>query len=183
VMRYYKNIPISHDREDWLFLQTITRMFQPQLIVELGTMQGGLTTALHDAAPHAQIATFDKDPSRPHPLFVELLVATDKIYYKRTDLLGKGANGEVLKYLEKPVKKMLYCDNGNKLEELLLYAPYLQQGDVVGAHDWGTEIHTRRRQVKLKFRQHGLLYKLLRRELSKFFLIGQSRMCRLWMRQ
>ena len=181
--RRYEGIPVSHNREDLLFIQTSTRLYRPELIVELGTMQGGLTTALHDAAPSAEIATFDIDPSRPHASFVRLLERCNHIHYKRTDILGRGTNSEVLKYLAKPARKMLYCDNGNKLEELLLYAPHLMQRDLLGVHDWGTEIHTMRGRVQPKHRQSRLLYRRLRAMLRGFYLAGGSPMCRLWVKQ
>ncbi len=178
--REYAGIPVGHNKEDIVFLQTWVKLFQPELIVELGTMFGGLTYALHEAAPYIEIATFDKDPSRPHLKFVSLLEEKN-IYYKRTELLKGGANREVLKFIAKPIRKMLYCDNGNKLEELLLYAPSLLSGDLLGVHDWGVEIHTQRRLVKEKFRRHFLLYKYLRLMLrQQFNLVGESPMCRLW---
>ena len=106
--RAYKDIPISHNKEDLIFLQTWLKLFNPLLVIELGTMYGGLTTMLHDYCPDAQIATFDIDPSRPHEDFVKLYCREDvDIYYKRTDLLKNGASEEVLKFIAKPVKKML----------------------------------------------------------------------------
>ena len=183
--REYGGIPIGHNKEDITFLQTWAMLYQPELIVELGTMYGGMTTALHEAAPEAFIATFDMDPSSPHPDFIKLYCREDvDIYYKRLDLLKGGANHEVLKFVAKPVRKMLYCDNGEKLEELLLYAPSLQTGDLLGVHDWGVEIHTRRKRVKEKFRRHYIMYRHLRIMLKQQFdLVSGSAMCRLWIKR
>jgi cephalosporin hydroxylase len=180
--RLYNGIPIGHNKADVDFLQSWMRLYNPQTIVELGTMWGGLTTALYDSIPSAAIATFDHDPSRPHNKFVKLYCRQDvDIWYRRLDLLS-GANGEVTKYLGKPGRVFLYCDNGEKLYEMLLYAPYLKSGDMLGVHDWGIEIHTSRERVVKQFRQHVLLYHYLRRMLKRYDLVGESNMCRLWIK-
>ena len=179
--RLYNGIPIGHNKADVDFLRSWMRLYNPSTIVELGTMFGGLTTALYDSAPGAVIATFDCDPSRPHCKFVELVNSNKNIYYKRLDLLS-GASGEVTKYIGKPGRTFLYCDNGEKLDEMLLYAPYLKAGDMLGVHDWGIEIHTSRKRVVKQFRQHVLLYQYLRQTLKQFDLVGESNMCRLWIK-
>jgi hypothetical protein len=42
--------------------------------------------------------------------------------------------------LKRPEKKLLYCDNGNKIKEINMYAQYLNPNDLLGVHDWGTEV-------------------------------------------
>ena len=37
-------------------------------------------------------------------------------------------------------KKLLYCDNGNKVLEVNRYGACLNNGDMLGVHDWGSEI-------------------------------------------
>ena len=34
----------------------------------------------------------------------------------------------------------VYCDNGHKVEELRYVAPLLSKGDILGTHDWPTEV-------------------------------------------
>ena len=41
----------------------------------------------------------------------------------------------------KQFKTYIFCDGGNKLRELNLYARLLKSGDRIAVHDWGIEIH------------------------------------------
>lgn len=38
---------------------------------------------------------------------------------------------------------IVYCDGGNKPKEILTYAPLMRPGDLIAAHDYGTEISLR----------------------------------------
>jgi len=39
----------------------------------------------------------------------------------------------------RPERKLLFCDNGDKKREINLFGPLLKPGDVLAAHDFGTE--------------------------------------------
>jgi len=42
---------------------------------------------------------------------------------------------------QKPGPALIYCDGGHKYNELALYNKILRQGDVMGCHDYGTEVN------------------------------------------
>jgi len=109
-------------------------------IVELGTFRGGMAIflALQAGARQVRFVTMDANLDQiENPQFLGALGAT----VVRANLLEDSAvlaMGELLEELPKPV--LLFCDNGNKREEVRRFAPLLQVGDYLAIHDWGSEI-------------------------------------------
>lgn len=112
-------------------------------IIELGTEQGGLALflALEAYQRGMEFRTFDhkRHDNLDTPL-ARLLGLADRFILgnlfgeagkKLVELLSGG--------LPRPI--LLFCDNGDKPREFREFVPYLQIGDYVGVHDWGTEIH------------------------------------------
>ena len=64
----------------------------------------------------------------------------DNVEFKVEDVVDQKNEelASILRDANRP--KLLYCDNGNKKVEVELYSKYLYKGDVLGVHDWGTEI-------------------------------------------
>lgn len=135
----FKNgsIMCVHEEDSIETTQKIVEVFSPDLIIELGTSWGGFTLVLHEACPSAELHSFDRpDPPR----------AVD-----RRDLFGKNVhfhNNDILldnfafliNLCGDDRRKLLYCDNGNKIVEALRYGGCLNNGDMIGVHDWGSEI-------------------------------------------
>jgi len=136
--------------EDVVFLQELIRKERPAVIVELGTFMGGLTLALHEAAPETRLYTCDR------------LVATEGEYvtthphgshhyrrdwygssvvFCRADVLSETMAPELAEAFALPGRKLVLCDNGHKPTELRMYAPRLRRGDIIGVHDWPDEIN------------------------------------------
>jgi len=56
------------------------------------------------------------------------------------DLFGEGATDRIADLLARhPKPLLLFCDNGNKREEVRRFAPLLSGGDFLAVHDWGSE--------------------------------------------
>jgi len=60
-------------------------------------------------------------------------------------------------------RTVLFCDNGDKIREFALYAPYLKSRDLICVHDWGQEIDfgsireiVRRNRLKEAYRKYAL---------------------------
>lgn len=120
-------------------LETI-KQFDPELFIELGTFQGGLTLIIHEEFPALKIYSFDHinrlSSSRKKSLF-------DKFVTFYIQDLINFPNKFLIDFLvaNKSVKKILYCDNGNKTYEINTYSKYLSVGDVIGCHDWFVEVN------------------------------------------
>jgi len=113
-----------------LFLWEVVLNGSPQVkgIVELGTWQGGFSWFLwaQAQARGLEFRTYDVvTPDAPPPNFERIDI------YRHAKELGEtfAAMGPVV----------LFCDGGNKPRELRTFPPYLAEGSVVLAHDWGTE--------------------------------------------
>jgi len=94
--------------------------------------------ALQSGARQIHFVTMDANIEQiENPQFLKALGAT----VVRANLFEESAvvaMGELLEQLPKPV--LLFCDNGNKREEVRCFAPLLQAGDYLAVHDWGSEI-------------------------------------------
>lgn len=104
------------------------------MIIELGTFRGGFTKLLEDKLPYVPIHTFDTYNGT---------VGTKKFFGKNVHFYKESVLTKcppLLDLLAMPEKKLLYCDNGRKRQEVAMYAPLLGQGDYIGVHDWGNEI-------------------------------------------
>ena len=70
--------------------------------------------------------------------------------YIKCDIL-KAADGDMTEEFKEKFNKLVdsaleglpifvYCDNGNKVKELQYVAPLLKSGDIIGTHDYPTEV-------------------------------------------
>jgi len=121
---------INHEIGSVTMLAKIVKELNPQLIIELGTGYGGMTLLLYDMCPNAEIHTFDNNP-----LYTSKLTPVN---YHNQNIIGH--NNLITRLCNDTRHKLLYCDNGNKIFEVNNYGYYLDIGDVIGIHDWGTEI-------------------------------------------
>jgi hypothetical protein len=121
-------------------------------MVELGSFFYGFTMLMHEALPHVPLFTFDRVPaikmmsragkkmSRDRVHAVVETCFNENVFFKYIDVIGGEGSAIVHNLCALPVQKFLYCDNGNKIKEVNLYANWLKVGDMLGIHDWGTEI-------------------------------------------
>ena len=109
-------------------------------IVELGTGQGGLTIyfGLMMANIRGKVLTFDtKLPNQDWFRFItERRLPID---YRFESNFSQLAQDDVRNFI-KDEKVLIFCDNGNKAREIRMYGSKLKSGDLIMAHDWGTEI-------------------------------------------
>lgn len=113
-----------------------------KMVIELGTLWGGFSLFLLCQCINRGISFYTADHKRPSAIETPLgkILELDQ-HFVLTDLLH-GESPWLLDTLTTPQKHplLLYCDNGLKPLEFTMYAPYLQHNDIVGLHDWGTEI-------------------------------------------
>lgn len=109
--------------------------FNPDMFIELGTFMGGFTLALHEKFPKLDIRSFDVDIRCDTGLFGNTVK-----FYRENLLNGESQKLVRILKLHKSRKKILYCDNGNKIYEMNTYGKYLAVGDLIGCHDWMFEV-------------------------------------------
>lgn len=122
-------------------IQDIVKEQDIKLIVELGTAAGGFTLSLGDAVyPDGEVHTFEYKQGNPDlQALIDNLGDDSTIIFHFEDVLTE-ASQTIIDLLNRPEKKLFYCDNGNKSLEFHLYADYLNKGDLLACHDWPIEI-------------------------------------------
>ena len=119
------------------FVDVFTRFLDEQkfdTIIEIGTLNGGLTRFLKDASPNSRLVSYDVTPQPEHQALIECGVEL-KIknifdgYYAVVDQ-------EAIGILNSDGKKLILCDGGNKAAEFNHLAEYMKSGDFIMAHDY-----------------------------------------------
>ena len=110
--------------------------FNPQLVVELGTSWGGLTKLFEDYTT-AVIYSFDRPNAPRQPNRVNHDGA--RVSFISLDIFKEPEC--VVRLCRDKHRKLLYCDNGNKILEVNAFAKCLNKGDMLAVHDWPREIY------------------------------------------
>lgn len=103
-------------------------------IVELGTGSGGLTIfwGLIMKAFGGKVLTFDLGiPSMRWFKFIKDL----PIEFEVNNVFSEDVKEKVKEFI-KDDPSLIFCDNGNKPQEFLVYHQFLKPGDFIMAHDW-----------------------------------------------
>ena len=130
----------KHGKEYLPKIFSTIRKHDPDIFIELGTFQGGLTLAIHEEFPYLKIYSFDKGAHCNVDTWDKIFNKNVEIFLE--DVLSK-PNKRLLEIMNKDLDKkiFLYCDNGNKTIEITTYSKYLKVGDVIGCHDWLVEVN------------------------------------------
>lgn len=116
----------------WLWEQLLNACPEIQAIIEIGTKHGGLSLYLLSQTAYRGMAfwTYDILPC-PHPILHS--------HFQEGNVFR--ADGKHLKELLAAASHplILFCDGGDKQMEFKMFVPSLRPGDIVGAHDWGSE--------------------------------------------
>jgi len=165
-----ETVLVQHGPQYFPIFVDIIRKFDPDIIIELGTLYGGMTLVLHEAMPDVTIHTFDKVPQVKNELFDE-----EKVFFHIVDVL-KEESSELINVIEDyPLsRKFLYCDNGDKAKEIEMYAKYLYLGDLLGCHDWESRWKSKEKKSLPDFQKKVLP---ILKELD-FFQVPENEMLR-----
>lgn len=103
------------------------------IIIEIGTLNGGLTRYLKDASPNSRIVSYDITPQIEHAQLIEC-----GIEVKIVNIFGdkEVTNQEALDILKSSGKKLILCDGGNKPNEFNILSQYVKSGDFIMGHDY-----------------------------------------------
>jgi hypothetical protein len=103
------------------------------IIIEIGTLNGGLTRYLRDASPNSRIISYDICNQPEHTQLIEC-----GIEVKIVNIFGdkEVTNQEALDILQLSGKKLFLCDGGNKPNEFNILSQYVRSGDFIMGHDY-----------------------------------------------
>jgi hypothetical protein len=103
------------------------------VIIEIGTLNGGLTRYLRDASPNSRIVSYDISSQEEHSQLIEC-----GIEVKIVNIFGDGvvSNEEALGILNSSGKKLILCDGGHKSFEFNVLSQYMKSGDFIMGHDY-----------------------------------------------
>jgi hypothetical protein len=128
----------QHRSDDFPIIAEIIQAHQPLVAIELGTDKGGFAGFLADTLRpwHGHVHTFDHVKKYEDHLSQRFGNLTGHL----ADVLGQPFPFILELFRTYGARVLLYCDNGNKVQELQLYAPHVAVGGLVGVHDYGTEV-------------------------------------------
>lgn len=156
---HYKGVPVAIEPSAISDIQEQLQKYSPELIIEFGTYYGGFTLYLSDWFPDVPIYSID--------LVYLLSKETASLFRSKKNvsiLITQGLFRDELLIpflLSMPMKKFLFIDNGFKEEEVQLYAQRLRPGDLLGIHDWPSEVHFENvKHVLDEFNAHPINKKL-----------------------
>ena len=143
-MKSHKKVYISTNghkikcvHEDGCFhiIGKLLKEFNPELIIELGFSWGGMTKLFEDYT-NAEIHAYNKKCKR----IPDKGIFGKRVTFHWNDILSKPFQ-PLIELCKDKRKKLLYCDNGNKIIEIFTYGKYLNSGDMIAAHDFPREIY------------------------------------------
>jgi len=140
----YGNTTAIITADEIVNLQFLIREFVTAIGIDLGTAWGGSALVMADAGVK-ETHTYDKKN------FVS--EKDGRIFYHIGNVFNPPMADEVKALCGRPERKLLFCDNGNKKREINLFGPCLQAGDVLAAHDFGTELKLK--DVAGMIQEHG----------------------------
>ena len=120
---------IAQRWSDLFIFERTFQEFKPDLIIELGTYLGALT---HFFSLHGRVWTIDN--------MKRIIKEYPNVKYTISDVFSDSMVEGIRHAIQSHSQILLFCDNGNKIEEFKLYAPLLKKGDIIFVHDWNNEI-------------------------------------------
>lgn len=159
---------MQHRYEDRALIIEVIQAHRPHCAVEFGTALGGFTALLAETVgafvwdgkedgtvmgPGDSSVVWSFDKTLPKAVRTALDNAYPNLFLVEADLLaddwnasvGAEANSTAYRVLfnwqrMERSRTLLYTDNGNKVEEITRFAPLLKVGDMLGTHDYATEV-------------------------------------------
>lgn len=125
---------MKHEAKFVKIVMNVIEQMEVDLIIELGTFRGGFTKYLEDKFPRTEIHTYDlhNQTASNRKYFGE------NVTFHIENVLDRCPS--LMELLARDDKKLLYCDNGKKRQEVQMYSWQLNPGDFIGTHDWKKEI-------------------------------------------
>jgi hypothetical protein len=175
-----RSIRVLHQRGAVALIVDVVKAGLPQVIVEFGCGNGGLTLAFHEACPDAHIWAVDAFMDAPASRYIverqdqftggwaysyppEIAgQPTPRAWFGHAVYFGRGDTDRVPDIVADPFcrrihttlqgleRKVLYCDGGDVVKEVDIWSGFLRSGDLLGVHRWGLQFHEAQEQAFLR---------------------------------
>jgi cephalosporin hydroxylase len=164
----YKGITLVHEQGALPIIQDLMKEFNPKLMMEFGTSWGGFTLLMHHINTSVELHTYDIPGTIRRPNRNQF---GENVHFHMQDILTEEVD-VIIDLCQDERKKILYCDNGHKIDEILMYGCHLNSGDMLGVHDWTTElVYDDVKEVLDDFNPHPINQKFKKEGwMSRFFL-------------
>lgn len=147
--RGYAGAAIERKWTDIFTIDVFLTSQRPSLIIELGTGSGAFSCYLATYAHlnGARFCTFDSHrrsapTKRPNYRALRLIRRLGGRVHHR-DIFDPSTRQLIRSLITRAPSVFVYCDNGDKPREIHTFVDDLKEGDFVGVHDYGSEIHER----------------------------------------
>lgn len=135
----------------WLSMLLCNNYIGRKSCLEIGTWHGAFSTFLGLIFPNATITIDIRDQRSDHTKWVHQLLG---VKFRQADCLKVDELRAVVREVVRPA--FFFCDGGNKQKEFLLLAPMLQENDIIGVHDVGTEFNCANKNISECVDMHQL---------------------------
>lgn len=167
---YYKGFRAAQHVDFTNVFQKFLDDMKFDIIIEIGTLNGGLTRFLVDASPKSKIYSYDIVEQPEHKQLAEL-----GVNMRLTNIFDNSyriIDNEILGVLRGDGKKLILCDGGNKIHEFNAFAPYLRRADFIMAHDYCRDLNFYKQEIYDKIWNWC--------EITEKDISGVSKACNLW---
>jgi len=167
------DVKTSHEIQGLPIIRGLLLEFQPELIIEFGTLKGGFTYVLHSTLPDVELHSFDIKHRVAQKRIEKYM--NENVHFHTCDILTRPLPIDLKDLCKDSRKKLLYCDNGNKQREIELYSGLLNKGDIIGCHDFGKEVFWENiEKYLLTFKPHSVNIELEDKNcMSRFWVKGE----------
>ena len=145
--RAYAGAAIERKWSDIFTIDVFLADEQPSVIVELGTGSGAFSCYLATYAylNGARFYTFDSHlktvPTKRSNERAMRLIRKLGGEVHRCDIFQPATQRFIRRLIQGGPGAFLYCDDGNKPREVQTFVGDLKDGDFIGVHDYGSEVH------------------------------------------
>lgn len=131
----YKGIPTMQNPNAFEVFEEFFKKEKFDTVIEIGTAYGGLSQFLYEQSIlHGfSFITYDRYKERLHDN-----IPAPQFDFRNIDCFSEEGKEQIIECLSTN-KTLLLCDGGNKKNEFNLFAPYLQHGSYIMAHDYSPD--------------------------------------------
>lgn len=143
----YRGTDICQHEDTLPILKKLFESIKPSQVLEIGTLQGGLTLLVRDLLDEVGLEetyfrTYDVLETERHNL-IEAIKNGSKIDFRLKNIFNDSYNQlieveEIKELLSRPGPSIIMCDGGSKKDEFRILSPFLKSGDIIMAHDYAS---------------------------------------------